>query len=183
MSNEKKRVFFAVKLPEEVKQQIAEKLLPLIPKDKFRKVLQENLHVTLHFLGWLPKEAVKQLQEKVEPLQHFEAFEAELNCVGHFKGRVLWLGFGKGTEEFGLLNRKLQACLGTHDERFHPHVTLARNKGAGKKQAEEIVERLRKELRPKKIQVKGLELMLSQLRKAGPKYSVVHSTRFTQAGV
>lgn len=181
MTSEKQRLFFAVNLPDSLKREIAARLLPLLPKDGLRKVLPENLHVTMHFLGYLPKEAVKELKEKVESLKDFGAFEAELNCVGHFKGKVLWLGFGKGTEEFGLLNRKLQDCLGTHDERFHAHVTLARNRGLGRGEVQALVEGLRKELQPRLVQVKGIELMLSKLRKSGPVYSVIFSLPFTEA--
>ena len=171
--NEKQRLFFAVNLP-------AERILPLIPKEKWRKVLPENLHVTMHFLGWLPKQAVKELQEKAELLSQFECFEAEMNCVGHFKDRILWLGFGKGSQEFNLLNSRLQKAIGTRDERFHAHITLARNKGAKRQEVEQLVERLREKLEARKIGVKGMELMASQLRKKGPKYSVVFSIAFTQ---
>ncbi len=172
------RLFFAVNLPKEVKQEIAEKFLPLIPADKWRKVLPENLHVTMQFLGYLPREAVNRMQADVQQLQNFEAFEAELNCVGHFKGRVLWIGVGKGTEEFNLLNSKLQQAIGTHDERFHAHVTLARNRGARKQETDELIEKLRGIGFKKKIQVESIELMHSILHKTGPEYSVVSSIKF-----
>ncbi len=181
--NEKQRLFFAVNTPEALKQEISEKILPLIPKDKWRKVLPENLHVTLHFLGWLPKGAIKRLQEQVEPLKLFESFEAEVNCVGHFKARVLWLGIGKGSEEFNLLNSKLQEAIGSRDERFHAHITLARNKGAKKQEVERLVERLGENLEARNVLVKSLELMVSQLRKQGPKYSVVFSVPFIGPGL
>ena len=181
MSNENKRLFFAVNLPNEVKQEIAKNILPQIPKDGWGRVSKENLHVTMHFLGQLPKEDIKRLQEQVEPLQEFDCFEAEINCAGHFKGKILWLGFGKGTQEFNLLNRKLQEAIGTHDDRFHAHVTLARNKGAEKRQAQEIAKRLGN-LFKRKIQVKGIELIESRLESSGPKYSVLFSVNFCQSG-
>ncbi|MDP2974498.1 MAG: RNA 2',3'-cyclic phosphodiesterase [Candidatus Diapherotrites archaeon] len=172
------RLFFAVNLPKEVKQEIAEKMLPLIPADKWRKVLPENLHVTMQFLGHLPSEAVNRMQADARGLQNFEPFEAELNCVGHFKGRVLWIGIGKGTEEFNLLNRKLQEIIGTHDEIFHAHVTLSRNRGAGKQETDALIEKMRAIGFRKKIQVGSIELMRSELHKAGPEYSVVFSVPF-----
>ena len=78
MSDEKKRLFFAVNLPEQVKKQLAEKMLPQIPKEQWRKVLPENLHITMHFLGYLPKEAVAKLMEQAKALESFESFEAEI---------------------------------------------------------------------------------------------------------
>jgi 2'-5' RNA ligase len=179
MTGENLRLFLAVNLPTELKQEIAEKILPLIPKERWRKVLPENLHITMHFLGYLPRESVARMRQQLEQLENFEEFEAEINCVGHFKGRVLWLGIGKGSEQFNLLNKKLQEAIGTHDERFHPHVTLARNKGAKKEEVEELVEALREKFVGKRVLFKSLELMLSQLRKSGPKYSVLFSVPFT----
>ncbi len=180
MSSEKPRLFLAVNLPAVLKQEITENILPLIPKEQWRKVLPENLHITLHFLGYLPRESLKQMKQPLEELESFEEFEAEINCVGHFKGRIPWLGVGKGTEEFNLLNKKLQKAIGTRDERFHAHVTLARNKGAEKEDVEKLVEVLREKFVGKKVLVKSLELMESQLRKPGPKYSVVFSVKFAQ---
>ncbi len=178
MTSENLRLFFAVNISKEVKQEIAEKMLPLIPADKWRKVLPENLHVTIQFLGYMPRQAVEGLKTKVQGLRKFDAFEAEINCVGHFKGRVLWIGFGRGTGDFNLLNRKLQEMIGTHDNKFHAHITLARNRGMGKKETDALVEELRAVGFKKKIKVEGIELMRSELHKAGPEYSVVFSIRF-----
>lgn len=179
MTSEKKRLFFAVNLPAEVKQFIAEELFPLLPEGSLKKVLPENLHVTLHFLGYFPEEGLKELQNKINSVE-LNCFEAELNCVGHFKGNVIWLGFGKGTDELILLNRKLQQALGTRDERFHAHVTIARNKSLKMEGIQKIVERAGKIMQPKKISVKSFELMESQLRKQGPKYETVFSQKLNQ---
>jgi len=180
MTGENIRLFFAVNLEPALKQEIAEKILPLIPKDKWRKVLPENLHVTMQFLGHLPREAVAEIEGKVSVLKDFESFEADLNCAGHFGNRVLWLGFGKGTEEFNLLNSKLQQVLETHDERFHAHVTLARNRGEKGEELEKLVEKIRKVWQAKRVWVKNLDLMKSQLQKSGPKYSLVFSTALAE---
>ncbi len=176
--NKNKRLFFAVKLPQSMKQEIAEKVLPLIEKEKWRKVLPENLHITIRFLGHLPKEAVNGLEQKTCALQEMEGFEAELNCAGHFKNKVLWLGIGKGTEEFNLLHKKLEESLGTSNQRFHAHITLARNKGAKSKEVKELVEKIRAAFESKKLQVESIDLMESFLQKSGPRYEKVFSVQF-----
>jgi len=173
--NKTKRLFFAVNLPAEYKREIAETFFPMIAKDKWRIVLPENLHVTLLFLGHIAGERIAKLQEQAMQLREFEAFEAEVNCVGHFDGRVLWLGIGKGNEELNLLSRKLQQAINVSDERFHAHVTIARNRGAKRQKAQQLVEEMRQKIRPKKIMVKNFELMESLLHKAGPEYKVVFS--------
>jgi len=177
VGNENKRLFFAVNIPKEAKERIASEIMPLIPKESWRKVLPENLHITMLFLGYLPKEAIKGLAEKASLLESVESFEAEVNCAGHFKGRVLWLGFGKGNEELSLLSRKLCNALGVRDESFHAHITLARNKGMKRQQAEGLVQKIREKLSPESIWVESVELMESSLRRAGPEYSVVFSKK------
>ena len=140
---ENARLFFAVNFSEELKEKIFNELVSEIPKEGFGKVSRENLHITLAFLGYFPEEKIPELQKKASALESFESFEAEINCIGHFKGRVLWLGTGKGTEEFNLLSRKLCTALEMPCEDFHAHLTLARNKGAYKKEFDSAVERLR----------------------------------------
>jgi len=181
VSNENKRLFFAVNLPQEIREWIGKEILPLISKEGWRPVKEENLHVTIHFLGQLPAEAVDELEGKVKALQKFEAFDAEIKCAGHFKGRVLWLGFGKGVEEFGLLNRKLQKAIGVSDERFHAHITIARNRGG--KDSEKVVESIGKVIEPRVVCVKSLELMESVLGETGPDYKRVFSLAFIQGGL
>lgn len=186
--NKTKRLFFAVNLPKEYKREIAETFFPLIPKDKWRIVLPENLHITLLFLGNVSAERIARLREQAMQLQDFGAFEAEVNCAGHFGGRVLWLGTGKGTEELNLLCGKLQQAVFSPgflqgkkaDERFHAHVTLARNRGADSRQAQQLVEEMRVKLQPRKIPVLGFELMESFLHKAGPEYREVFSVKFEE---
>lgn len=180
MSSESKRLFFAVNLPPEVKRGIAEKVLPLIPNEGWGKVPEENLHVTIHFLGQLPAEAVKGLRDEAGALKGFGAFEAEINCAGHFNGNVLWLGFGRGNEEFRRLNSKLQQAIGTNGPKFHAHITIARNKGAGRKQAHVIAEKIGMEMKAMEIPVKSIELMESGLGKQGPKYGRLFSVKFAQ---
>lgn len=178
--NKKPRLFYAINLDSKTKQEIAEKIMPLIPKDKWKKTLPENLHITIRFLGQQPKEATRQLEQKTRELD-IEEFDAELNCAGDFKGNVLWLGFGKGTQEFQLLNKKLQATLETKGEKFHAHITLARNKGATKQETQETIKKIRQALEPKTMRIKKLDLMESQLQKTSPKYRKIYTKELTQA--
>ena len=179
--SESKRLFFAVNIPEEVKGRIAKELLPLIPAADWGKVPQENLHVTMLFLGHLPAEAIGKLREQAEALKNFRAFEAELRGIGQFNGRVLWLGVGKGESEFKGLCEKLQEAVGVRDPRFHPHITLARNRGAGGKEAGALAEKMMQAHFSAKISVKSVELMESILRQPAPEYAPVFSAGLSAA--
>jgi 2'-5' RNA ligase len=173
--SESKRLFFAVNLPAEVKEEIAGKLLPIVPAGKWRKVPRDNLHVTMLFLGSVPVAAVGGLRLKAEAVGPFPEFEAEIKGAGHFNGRVLWAGVEKGAAELRQLCEKLQAGVGIKDERFHPHVTLARNSGATAKEAQLLVEKMNSLGIEKKFAVKGVDLMESILGRGGPVYKQVFS--------
>ncbi|MDD5148017.1 MAG: RNA 2',3'-cyclic phosphodiesterase [Candidatus ainarchaeum sp.] len=178
---ENARLFFAVNFSHELKERVFKELVEEIPKNGFGKVGMENMHVTLVFLGYCGKEKIAELEKQADALKDFEGFEAELNCIGHFKGKVLWLGTGKGTEEFNLLAKKLcKAIAVENEEEFHAHVTLARNKGATKKEFDEAVEKLRKKKFFEKIRVRGFDLMQSTLTGKGPVYKKVFSVEFEE---
>ena len=164
------RLFFAVNLPDAVKREIAERILQQVPKEKWRIVKPENLHITLRFLGYFPNSAIQDLKEKADTLQEFGAFELELKGIGHFRNRVLWAGIGRGTDEVCTLARKLNDALGTSDERFHAHVTLARNRGMKNGETDELIDALRKKGFEATLQIDSFELMKSKLAKSGPEY-------------
>jgi len=177
---ENARLFFAVNFSEELKERIFKELVEEIPKNGFGKVGRENLHITLAFLGYFLKEKFLELQEKAMQLKNFESFEAELDSIGHFKGRVLWLGTGKGTEEFNLLAKELCEAISVQNEEFHAHLTLARNKGAKKSEFDTVVEKLRGKKFFEKINVKGFDLMQSTLSPKGPVYKKIFSVEFEE---
>lgn len=178
--NQAKRLFFAINLPEEIKREISEAFFEMLPKDKWRKVKEENLHVTMRFLGHIPKEKINELRKEIECLEEFAGFDAELSGVGHFNNKVLWVGVEKGIDGINLLSKKLCTAIGVTEERFHAHVTLARNRGSSAKETDELIERMRAKKFSAKIAVKGIELMESVLHEPGPEYSVVFSTEFKE---
>jgi 2'-5' RNA ligase len=128
------RLFVAIELPSEVKQQLA-LLAGGVPGARW--VAAENLHLTLRFIG----DADGGLFQDIgEALAEVEAapFELRLKGVGRFgqrrRVRQLWAGVeaGPGLEQ---LQRRVEArlsALGLEPERrkFHAHVTLARLKDA-----------------------------------------------------
>ncbi|MBU1121003.1 MAG: RNA 2',3'-cyclic phosphodiesterase [archaeon] len=170
-----KRIFIAINLPSEARKEIYERISKKIDKEKCKVVGEKNLHITLRFLGYLGEEALEELKEKMKALSKEEGFRGRITGVGEFNGRIVWIGMEEGKEKMNELSNKLSEVIGVGDERFHPHVTLARVK----KMMYEEVKELRKELNElnysREIEVKSVDLMESVLERNGPKYLLLQS--------
>ena len=154
----------AIELPKHVKDQIEEFKKWVRGRVKF--VEKENLHLTLRFLGEVDPNRIIKALEDVE----FEPFTVKLEGVGFFPNekfvRVVWIGVGKGSEEIERLHEEVEKRLGK-DERFVPHVTVARAKGR--------VEVLKKEFSSDEFEVGSFSLFKSTLTPKGPIYEVIAS--------
>jgi len=128
------RLFVAIPLPESLRQRLG-LLAAGVPGAKW--VRPENLHLTLRFIGDVDGRLYGDI---VDSLGHVSVprFEVQVQGVGQFgEGRrvdVLWAGI-KANENLMRLQAKIETALqrlGLEPERrkFHPHVTLARLRGA-----------------------------------------------------
>ncbi|TWT87588.1 2',5' RNA ligase family [Pseudobythopirellula maris] len=138
----KTRTFVAVEIAEEVQRrasQLIQRLTPHAPRARW--VEEENLHVTLLFLGDLTDHEVADACSRVEWVARAnEPFGLTIEGAGAFpapdRPQTLWLGVGEGRAELERLHDDLDADLGdlvVKPERrgYVPHLTLARlNKAA-----------------------------------------------------
>lgn len=124
------RLFVALALPEEVKDQLA-LLATGIPGARW--VPPENYHLTLRFIGEVESWRAEEVDEALANIRA-RPFDLSLRGVGLFEkgGRIasLWVGVEK-TDQLGFLQTKVETALqriGLEPERkrFAPHVTLAR---------------------------------------------------------
>ncbi len=137
------RLFVALELPEQIRQEISEKLLALIPRETFRPVERQNLHFTLLFIGEAGEQKAAEIIGKFSGI-HFGEFPVEISGAGSFGGRVVWLGAGKGAGEMEKLAKTLSEKLGIAQEGLSCHLTLARCRRKGGRGAEKLAERLSK---------------------------------------
>src|SRR5687767_3131951 len=102
-----------------------------------RWVPEENLHVTLWFLGHLPDERVPAIVERVREPWDTAPFALTISGAGIFPPsgppRIVWLGVADGADALSGLYRALVPRLGPlgfEPERraYHPHVTIGRAK-------------------------------------------------------
>jgi len=97
---------------------------------KVRPVANENLHITLVFLGMLEaieRELVKQVMDHV--LHETRNFSLQIQGLGYF-ANAIWLGI-KPARELQLLEKRLneellRIGLPGASKRYLPHVTVAR---------------------------------------------------------
>jgi 2'-5' RNA ligase len=124
------RLFVALPLPPLTLAQIAA-LRPAATKG-VRPVADDDLHVTLHFLGNFSIEAARQALAAVDAL----AVDISFGPVGHFSPqrgrRILWIGIEASQSLLDLHRLTAEALVATgfESERrpYRPHVTLARLK-------------------------------------------------------
>jgi RNA 2',3'-cyclic 3'-phosphodiesterase len=134
---ERWRVFLAIEVPGAVREALTGPLTALEPlRDVVRINAIERIHLTLHFLGHLPRSDVEQLQPALAPVvgrHHRVRLTAE--AVGAFpdlrRPRVLWAGIaGADLPKLIALQTDMGDALRTAgltlEDRFHPHLTLAR---------------------------------------------------------
>lgn len=133
MNNRQKthRLFFALWPSDQVRQSIVEQLSGLSPRLNGRVMQQQNLHVTLHFVGQVT-ESTKDCMHAAARSVDAEAFQLDLDKFGHFpKARIFWMGAQYLPVQLTQLHKKLGVAIedcGFHIETrlFSPHVTLLR---------------------------------------------------------
>jgi 2'-5' RNA ligase len=170
-----KRLFIAVTFPDALRQQLAA-ICDGLPD--VRWVPEDQLHLTLRFIGDVPLEQVEAVQSALLAVR-FEAFDMALQGVGRFPGgglpRVIWAGLLAG----GALNRLVRdvdrAVVGLgfppESKRFVPHVTLARLKTPPPPAALKAYLRRHQALSSEPFRVDRFVLFSSQLHKEGPVYT------------
>lgn len=175
-----RRIFIAVNLPEEIRGQIYEKLSGKIPQKECKVVGMQNLHITMKFIGYITDERLQEIEGKMKVLETESAFSAQISGIGNFNGRVLWIGVAEGNEQLQRISAILDDALNLHDERFHAHITLARNKTLKRKEVDEVLGKLKVENYSASIKVESIDIMESKLMRSGPEYSIVKKVMLNQ---
>ncbi len=150
-----------------------------------KAVEEENIHVTLKFLGEITEERTTRVTELIRGIA-FKPFTLDFRGVGVFpslsRPSVIWAGVAGDASEmltvFTELESELKA-LGFEPERrpFQPHVTLCRVRG-GYKRAElaEAVEAMAYEKFGLQ-RVEHIYLKKSLLTRSGPIYSNIAESK------
>lgn len=183
---ERWRVFLAIDVPDAVREALSGPLNALQPLHEAIRINPvERLHLTLHFLGHLPRSDLEQLETALAPivLRH-RRFRLAAEGVGAFpdirRPRVVWAGIGGELPELIALQTDLGGALrqagATVEDRFHAHLTLGRVRRPLKAQERAVLgdwsDRWA-EAAFGDIPADRIRLMRSQLGGGPPKYTTV----------
>ena len=191
------RAFFAVDLPDDLAEPLADVQSALDGADGLRFVDPVQAHVTLKFLGDVDEGGSDASSADADPtlddvvaageraVEHadVEPFECRVEGLGVFPSleyiSVVWVGIEAGSAELIRLHEALEAEtteLGVHPEEheFTPHVTLARMDDA---RGKELVQAVVRDRDPTigRFTVEELQLVESTLTADGPVYDAVET--------
>lgn len=184
------RTFIAIELSAHNRNLVSkhiDRLLAELPDVRASWTREDNLHLTLKFLGDTPIERIESLSHALERAANQVAgFEIIIKGCGAFpsrgKPKVLWIGIS--TQPFLLAHSPLAAlhtaieneCAAAgflRDERaLHPHLTIARlRQPHGARRLAELHKEM--EFDPVAVKVKCVCLIRSELSAAGSRYSII----------
>lgn len=185
------RVFLAIELPAPVRRKLIEhidRLRDLIPDAHASWLRDDNLHLTLKFLGDIP---VKSLETVAQAAQRAAStvspFEVLVSGCGVFpprgQSRVLWVGIQDASGHLASLHSALEdecakASLQREEREFHPHLTIARIRKPH--QARQLAA-VHQETGFDVATVRAAELVMirSELRSEGSRHTVISRHEFS----
>ena len=182
------RSFLAIELPEAIRNKIDEIQGDLKSSHAdVRWVNPEKIHLTLKFFGNIEEARVESIIKAIEnPVRNTPAFTAKVRRIGafpHWKNpRVIWMGVIDEKGTLSPFQKELETELegiGFEPEAraFRPHLTLGRvNSSRGKEGLIQKMERYQEEDFGD-FNVERIVLFKSDLRPAGPIYTLLREVR------
>jgi 2'-5' RNA ligase len=190
------RTFIALEMPvsaQRVLSRTIERFAQALPA--LRWVDPASIHLTLAFLGELDDDRLALAMEATQAAAHdFPAFDYRLTTPGVFgspqQPRVIWMGIedqplaqlhGSPLQRLHhILNRELQRRdFETEKRPFSPHLTLSRVKQPFTPAEQQSLQRLLYSSSDAATatfyKVNSLNVMKSELSRAGAKYTVLHA--------
>jgi RNA 2',3'-cyclic 3'-phosphodiesterase len=179
------RAFVAVAISDDVRRRLAEEQARLRRTGaRVSWVAPENIHLTLAFLGDVFPERIAGIGAALTRIGAATVpFEFAVAGLGYFGSqrspRVIWAGITEGAEALGVLQQRVDRALREldftlEDRPFKPHLTFGRVRAPGG--ADELAARIdaARDVACGTVAVDRVLLMRSELRPAGPIYTVLH---------
>ena len=147
-----------------------------------------NFHLTLKFLGDVRPEAINEISEAIQrATATHPPFSIAFGGIGAFpnlaRPRVIWMGIKQGIPTVSRLakavNRELTHLGFSTDNRFHPHLTLARLRTPTDLEPLKNILRKYDTIVGGSMRVKAITLMQSQLHPNGAIYTPLSVCHFS----
>jgi 2'-5' RNA ligase len=145
----------------------------------------ENLHLTLRFLGEIPKPTLELVREELKSLR-FNQFKLNLQGTGAFPNlrriNVVWIGIKEGEENLKEIAKKVESMLKKlgfppDPKGFSPHLTIARVRtGKNKDRLVSFIEKFR-DYEVGWTTVDSVRLKKSTLTPKGPIYTTIDTVQ------
>jgi RNA 2',3'-cyclic 3'-phosphodiesterase len=185
LHNEHWRVFCAIEMPEPVRHAVLQHIARLkeaVPDVKATWSRDANLHLTLKFLGEIPRTSVPDISTAAsQAVAGMAPFSIRLEQTGAFakdgQPRVLWVGINDSSRKLSELQARLEeeaanAGFVKESRPFHPHLTVSRLRQP--RHARTLAATHRQlEFEPADIAVAELLVVRSELSSEGSKYTVI----------
>jgi 2'-5' RNA ligase len=195
------RLFVAINLPDAVKvalQKCQEEFTSQAGKGPIRWMREDQLHLTLKFLGYVPENSAAQIEKELRGacggIAPFRLMAEGMGCFPNVRApRVIWVGIREaGTrtnhDENGptrlltlqkQIERAMIAWAEPEKRAFTPHLTLGRLKDPPRKQVQAIAQlaEANKSARFGEWEAREVDLMHSVLSSSGAAYRCLASIR------
>ena len=129
------RLFIAIEIPKPVRDEIMKvenRMRQLCAGG--RPVAEDNLHITLHFIGESDElvPAVEAMRSSVLGIRPFILKADKFGCFSRGSEYTSYVSVGGDLNELFALHESLQSALGdrgfrTEQKRYRPHITIGRN--------------------------------------------------------
>ena len=189
------RSFFAIPLSTEIIDEIfvvMKKIKSVLPKAPIKWVEPQNLHLTIKFLGNSSDKDLNIIKEQLQKEIHiFENFKLSFSNLDAFPSirnpKVVWVGCIHNESLQRLFEIIENVCANINipfeNKPLSPHITVARVKKSFTTEELEVFTKIISHLRTKEFGaqvVKGVSLLCSDLKPAGPVYTPIHKFMFSK---
>lgn len=181
------RVFFAISIPEELREKLV--LVQETLKTKchsIKWVKRENVHLTLKFIGEIPEDKLAGLSIILKNVaDRHSSFLAVAEGIGSFptikNPKVIWAGIKEGHEQIANISRDIEEKakkigFAAEEKPFTSHITIGRvNQKDRREKSQELTEGLSalSGWKGGPMKVNSLLLMSSILKREGSEYTIV----------
>jgi 2'-5' RNA ligase len=179
------RLFVAIELPTSVRQSVQDhidQLRQAIPGARASWTREENMHLTIKFLGDTLVTRVESFSQAAQrAARQVSPFELVIGDCGAFpprgQPRVLWIGIKDPRNNLTKVYRSLEdECANAGFPRegrpFHPHFTIARlRQPHGARRLAELHKEIGFD--PLPVKISDVCLIRSELRSEGSRYTVI----------